>query len=197
VLSDRQIIEAARSGMIAPFEPQQVRKMDDGGDFGLLRNCISFGASSFGYDTRVGRDFRMVSNKGPAVIDPKRIDTSAYESLDVFRDERGEYIFLPPLSFALASSVEYFCIPDDVIVLCVGKSTYARCGTFVNVTPLEPGWTGNVTLEVFNAAPKPVKIYVDEGLCQFVFLRGERPITTYGDRNGKYQGQTGVTLPRV
>lgn len=182
ILSDKWIREAATSrGMIEPFVEAQRR---DG--------CISYGLSSFGYDARVADEFKIFTNIDNAVVDPKNFAETS------FVDRKTDVCVIPPNSFALARTVEYFRVPDDVLVICLGKSTYARCGIIVNVTPLEPGWQGHVTLEFSNTTPLPAKIYAGEGACQFLFLQGnERPEVTYADRAGKYMGQRGVTLPRL
>lgn len=182
ILSDKWITkQAEENGMIEPFEAQQVR-----GD------NISYGVSSYGYDARVAREFKIFTNVNNAIVDPKNFTS------DSFVDVETDVCVIPPNSFALARTVEYFRIPDDVLVICLGKSTYARCGIIVNVTPLEPGWEGHVTLEFSNTTPLPAKIYANEGSCQFLFLQGnERCATSYKDRAGKYQGQRGVTLPKV
>lgn len=185
-LADYEIIEAAKRGMIEPFEPTQVSA-----------GKISYGVSSFGYDARVGRDFRILSNKGPAILDPKRPNEATFESLKIERDGEDEYVIVPPHSFVLAASLEYFRIPRNVLVECIGKSTYARIGVYVNITPLEPQWEGEVTLEFFNSGPKPARIYIGEGACQFVFHTGRSPMISYADRKGKYQFQRGVTLAKV
>ena len=167
--------------MIAPFEDKQIRE-----------NKISYGLSSFGYDARVSNEFKIFTNVNSEIVDPKNFKASNFVTKNV-----SECI-IPPNSFVLASTVEYFKIPKDVLVVCLGKSTYARCGIIVNVTPLEPGWEGHVTLEFSNTTPLPAKVYANEGVAQFIFLKGnETPETTYSDRNGKYMGQTGVTLPKI
>ena len=181
VLSDKWIKRAAKKGMIRPFVNQQVR-----------RGKISYGLSSYGYDARVSSEFKIFTNVNSEIVDPKNFKSSNFVTKNV-----SECI-IPPNSFVLASTVEYFKIPKDVLVICLGKSTYARCGIIVNVTPLEPGWEGHVTLEFSNTTPLPAKIYANEGVAQFVFLKGnERPEISYSDRKGKYMGQTGVTLPKV
>ena len=182
ILSDRWIREAAQTqGMIEPFVESQRR---DG--------CISYGLSSYGYDARVADEFKIFTNVDSAVVDPKDFASNS------FVDRKTDVCIIPPNSFALARTVEYFRVPRDVLVICLGKSTYARCGIIVNVTPLEPGWEGHVTLEFSNTTPLPAKIYANEGACQFLFLQGnERPEVTYADRAGKYMGQRGVTLPRL
>ena len=182
VLSDRWIKEMVRTdNMISPFENKQVRG-----------NKISYGVSSFGYDARVSNEFKIFTNVNSEIIDPKNF------KLNNFISKKGEECIIPPNSFVLSSTVEYFRIPNDVMVICLGKSTYARCGIIVNVTPLEPSWEGNVTLEFSNTTPLPAKIYANEGAAQFIFLKGnEKPDITYADRNGKYMKQSGVTLPKI
>tara|TARA_Y100000590_G_scaffold187227_1_gene213339 strand:- start:261 stop:815 length:555 start_codon:yes stop_codon:yes gene_type:complete len=182
VLSDKWIKKMALEGMISPFEEKQVRK-----------GKISYGLSSFGYDARVSDEFKIFTNvNGSEIVDPKNFKPTNFVTKKV-----SECI-IPPNSFVLASTVEYFKIPKDVLVICLGKSTYARCGIIVNVTPLEPGWEGNVTLEFSNTTPLPAKIYANEGVAQFIFLKGnEKPEVTYSDRKGKYMGQVGVTLPKI
>ena len=167
--------------MIEPFLDHQVSA-----------GKISYGLSSMGYDVRISDEYRIFTNINSTLVDPKNF------SDDNFIDRKGDFCIIPPNSFVLASTVEYFKIPRDVLVICLGKSTYARCGIIVNVTPLEPGWEGYVTLEFSNTTPLPAKIYANEGVAQFIFLKGnEKPEITYADRNGKYMGQTGVTLPKV
>ncbi len=182
VLSDKWIKEMVRTNnMISPFEDKQVRD-----------NKISYGLSSFGYDARVSNEFKIFTNVNSEIVDPKNF------KLNNFISKKGDECIIPPNSFALSSTVEYFRIPNDVMVICLGKSTYARCGIIVNVTPLEPSWEGNVTLEFSNSTPLPAKIYANEGAAQFIFLKGnEKPDITYADRNGKYMKQSGVTLPKI
>ena len=182
VLSDKWIKEMVRTNnMISPFENKQVRD-----------NKISYGLSSFGYDARVSNEFKIFTNVNSEIVDPKNF------KLNNFISKKGDECIIPPNSFVLSSTVEYFKIPNDVMVICLGKSTYARCGIIVNVTPLEPSWEGNVTLEFSNTTPLPAKIYANEGAAQFIFLKGnEKPEVTYADRNGKYMKQSGVTLPKV
>ena len=182
VLSDKWIKEMVRTNnMISPFENKQVRG-----------NKISYGLSSFGYDARVSNEFKIFTNINSEIIDPKNFKQNNFIS------KNGEECIIPPNSFALSSTVEYFKIPNDIMVICLGKSTYARCGIIVNVTPLEPSWEGHVTLEFSNTTPLPAKIYANEGNAQFVFLKGnEKPDITYADRNGKYMKQSGVTLPKI
>lgn len=173
--------QATENGMIEPFVE------------GLKKEgVISYGVSSYGYDARVSNEFKIFTNVNNALVDPKNFDSSS------FVEFVGDECIIPPNSFALARTVEYFRIPRDVLVVCVGKSTYARCGIVVNVTPLEPEWEGHVTLEFSNTTPLPAKIYAGEGACQFLFYAGDGVCeTSYADRAGKYQGQTGVTLPRL
>lgn len=182
ILSDKWIrTQALEHGMIEPFVEAQRR---DG--------VISYGLSSYGYDARVAPEFKIFTNVDSSVVDPKQFDPKS------FVDRKTDVCIIPPNSFALARTVEYFRVPEDVLVICLGKSTYARCGIIVNVTPLEPGWEGHVTLEFSNTTPLPAKIYANEGACQFLFLQGnERCETSYKDRAGKYMGQRGVTLPRL
>lgn len=187
ILSDRQIIALAEShGMIEPFEPSQVRR-----EAFLDKRVISYGTSSYGYDIRCANEFKIFTNVNSTVIDPKNFDERN------FVDFEGDVCIIPPNSFVLARTVEYFRIPDNIMTICLGKSTYARCGINVLVTPFEPGWEGHVTLEFSNTTPLPAKIYANEGCAQVLFFEGEPCLTTYKDRNGKYQGQTGVTLPRT
>ena len=172
-------------GMIEPFEAGQVRESEKG-------RVISYGTSSYGYDVRCSNEFKIFTNVHSATVDPKNFDENS------FVNYTGDVCIIPPNSFALARTVEYFRIPRSVLTICLGKSTYARCGIIVNVTPLEPGWEGHVTLEFSNTTPLPAKIYANEGACQFLFLKGnERCETSYRDRAGKYMGQRGVTLPRL
>ncbi len=182
VMSDKWIRKAAQEQrMIEPFVDGQKRE-----------GVISYGLSSYGYDARVASEFRIFTNVDSAIVDPKEF------SMNSFVERDTEVCIIPPNSFALARTVEYFRIPRDVLVICLGKSTYARCGIIVNVTPLEPGWEGHVTLEFSNTTPLPAKIYANEGAAQFLFLQGNEPCeTSYADRAGKYMGQKGVTLPKL
>ncbi len=182
ILSDRWIREQAQAhDMIVPFVEAQRR---DGN--------ISYGLSSYGYDARVAPEFKIFTNVHSTVVDPKQFDPQSFVDIET------DVCVIPPNSFALARTVEYFRVPRDVLVICLGKSTYARCGIIVNVTPLEPGWEGHVTLEFSNTTPLPAKIYANEGACQFLFLKGNEPCeTSYADRAGKYMGQRGVTLPKL
>ena len=171
--------------MIEPFEPGQVRARDG-------QKIVSYGTSSYGYDVRCSREFKIFTNINSTIVDPKAFDPQS------FVDVEADVCIIPPNSFALASTVEYFRIPSDVLTVCLGKSTYARCGIIVNVTPLEPEWEGHVTLEFSNTTPLPAKIYANEGVAQVIFLQSdERCEVSYADRHGKYQGQRGVTLPKA
>ncbi|HZB96086.1 MAG TPA: dCTP deaminase [Herpetosiphonaceae bacterium] len=184
IKSDRWITQMAREyGMIEPFEERQVRE-----------GVISYGVSSYGYDIRVADEYKIFTSATGelTVVDPKHFDPKG------FKDFKGPECIIPPNSFALARTVEYFRIPRDVITICVGKSTYARCGIIVNVTPFEPGWEGFVTLEISNTTPLPARIYSNEGISQVLFFQGDEfPSVSYADRKGKYQGQQGVTLPKM
>ncbi len=167
--------------MIEPFVDEQQRA-----------GVISYGVSSYGYDARVSREFKIFTNVDSATVDPKDFNESS------FVDREVDVCIIPPNSFALARTVEYFRVPRDVLVICLGKSTYARCGIIVNVTPLEPEWEGHVTLEFSNTTPLPAKIYANEGASQFLFLKGEGPPdVSYADRAGKYMGQRGITVPKL
>ena len=182
ILSDIAIRKLVQEqNMIEPFVEGQKRE-----------GVISYGLSSYGYDARVADEFKIFTNVNSAVVDPKHFSDQS------FVDRKTDCCVIPPNSFALARTVEYFRIPRDVLVICLGKSTYARCGIIVNVTPLEPEWEGHVTLEFSNTTPLPAKIYANEGACQFLFLKGDQPCeVSYGDRAGKYMGQRGVTLPKL
>jgi dCTP deaminase len=182
IKSDRWIRRMAQEhGMINPFNDRQVRE-----------GVISYGVSSYGYDLRVADEFKIFTNVNSAIVDPKNFDERSFVSV------QASSVLVPPNSFALARSVEYFKIPRDVLTICVGKSTYARCGIIVNVTPFEPEWEGFVTLEISNSTPLPAKIYSNEGLCQILFFQGDEPCeTTYKDKAGKYQKQTGIVLPKL
>ena len=182
VLSDRWIKKMSlEKDMIKPFVEKQTAGKN-----------ISYGLSSFGYDARVSNEFKIFTDVNSVIVDPKDFKKNSFVS------KTNQECIIPPNSFVLASTVEYFKIPTDVLVICLGKSTYARCGIIVNVTPLEPGWEGHVTLEFSNTTPLPAKIYANEGAAQFIFLQGnENPETTYKQRNGKYMKQTCVTLPKV
>ena len=181
IKSDRWIKEMARGGMIEPFVERQVRE-----------GVVSFGLSSYGYDIRVADEFKIFTNINYTVIDPKAFDPRS------FVDVQADVCIIPPNSFALARTIEYFRIPRDVLTLCLGKSTYARCGIIVNVTPFEPEWEGTATLEISNTTPLPARIYANEGIAQVLFFQSDESCeTSYADKNGKYQAQRAVTLPRI
>ncbi len=186
IKSDRWIRQmAADHNMIEPFVHDQVREVDN-------QRVISYGTSSYGYDVRCAADFKVFTNINSAVVDPKQFDESS------FVDKSSDICIIPPNSFALARTVEYFRIPRTVLTICLGKSTYARCGIIVNVTPLEPEWEGHVTLEFSNTTPLPAKIYANEGVAQMIFFESDEVCeTSYLERGGKYQGQRGVTLPKT
>ena len=185
IKSDHWIKEQAQQGMIEPFVADQVKQIDGA-------PVISYGLSSYGYDVRCAPEFKVFTNIYASVIDPKDFDTNSFVNIN------NDVCVIPPNSFALARTVEYFRIPRDVLTICLGKSTYARCGIIVNVTPLEPEWEGNVTLEFSNTTNLPAKIYAGEGVAQFIFLQSDEQCSiTYKDRKGKYQGQIGVTAARV
>lgn len=182
ILADHQIRHLAQSeAMIEPFVEKQKRE-----------GVISYGLSSYGYDARCSDEFMIFTNVDSAVVDPKNFSDQS------FVERKTPVCVIPPNSFVLTRTVEYFRIPSDVLVICLGKSTYARCGLIVNVTPLEPGWEGHVTLEISNTTPLPAKVYANEGVAQFLFFKGSTPCeVSYADRQGKYMGQRGVTLPRI
>jgi dCTP deaminase len=182
IKSDRWIRRMAREHrMIEPFSDRQVRE-----------GVISYGVSSYGYDVRIARDFKIFTNINSTIVDPKNFDSRS------FVDFEGDVCVIPPNSFALARTVEYFRIPRNVLVIALGKSTYARCGIILNVTPLEPEWEGIVTLEVSNTTPLPAKIYAEEGIAQMLFFESDEPCdVSYADKKGKYQGQQALTLPKL
>jgi len=182
IMSDRWIREMCiKHKMIEPFEEKQVRE-----------GVISFGISSYGYDLRIAEEFKIFTNVNSTIVDPKAMDPGSMV------DFKGPVAIIPPNSFALGRSVEYFRVPRDILCACVGKSTYARCGIITNVTPFEPEWEGHVTLEISNTTPLPAKIYANEGIAQVLFFRGDQPCeTSYRDKAGKYQRQLGITLPRL
>ena len=186
IKSDRWIREMAETkGMIEPFESGQVRQKGD-------EKLISYGTSSYGYDVRCSREFKVFTNINSATVDPKNFDEGSFVHVE------SDVCVIPPNSFALAATVEYFRIPRNVLTVCLGKSTYARCGIIVNVTPLEPEWEGHVTLEFSNTTTLPAKIYANEGVAQMLFFESDEVCeTSYADRGGKYQGQRGVTLPKA
>jgi dCTP deaminase len=190
IKSDRWIRRMARErGMIDPFVDSQVRQVDAHG-----RRVISYGLSSYGYDMRVAPEFKIFTNVLSAIVDPKDFDSKSFVEFE------GQTCIVPPNSFALARSVEYFRIPREALTICVGKSTYARCGIITNVTPFEPEWEGHVTLEISNTTPLPARIYANEGICQVLFFEADADDiceTSYADKAGKYQRQVGVTLPKL
>lgn len=185
IKSDRWIARMAKKqDMISPFESNQVRYNSN------QERIVSYGTSSYGYDVRCADEFKIFTNINSSVVDPKNFDANS------FVDFKGEICVIPPNSFALARTIEYFKIPRNILTVCLGKSTYARCGIIVNVTPLEPEWEGHVTLEFSNTTPLPAKIYAHEGVAQMLFFESDEVCqTSYADRKGKYQGQRGVTLP--
>ncbi|MEK6663227.1 MAG: dCTP deaminase [Pseudomonadota bacterium] len=186
IKSDKWIRRMAAShGMIDPFEPGQVKQVNG-------KPIVSYGTSSYGYDIRCSNEFKLFTDINCTIVDPKNFDPKS------FVEVHGESCIIPPNSFALARTVEYFRIPRNVLTICLGKSTYARCGIIVNVTPFEPEWEGYVTLEFSNTTPLPARIYANEGVAQVVFFEADEECeTSYKDRKGKYQGQTGVTLPKI
>ncbi len=181
IKSDRWIIEQAKKGMIEPFADRQVRE-----------GVISYGVSSYGYDMRIADEFKIFTNVNNTIVDPKNFSDKNYV------DFKGDVCIIPPNSFVLAKSVEYFRIPRNILTVCVGKSTYARCGLIVNVTPFEPEWEGYVTIEISNSTPIPAKIYANEGIAQVLFLESdEECLISYADKKGKYQKQQDLTLPKI
>lgn len=180
ILNDQQIAELATGGMIEPFTQTLQRQ-----------GVISYGLSSFGYDLRAAPEWKIFTNAWSAVADPKNFEPRS------FIDVEADSVVIPPNSFVLTRSLEYIRMPKDVLAIAVGKSTYARLGIVANVTPLEPGWEGHVTLEFSNTTPLPARMYANEGCVQLVFFQGQQPAVTYFDRQGKYQGQRGITLPRM
>ncbi|MFB3087869.1 MAG: dCTP deaminase [Acidiferrobacterales bacterium] len=186
IKSDKWIRRMAEEhGMIEPFEPNQIKQNGNG-------RVVSFGTSSYGYDIRCSNEFKIFTNINSAIVDPKQFDDTS------FVDFEGDVCIIPPNSFALARTVEYFRIPRNILTLCVGKSTYARCGIIVNVTPFEPEWEGHATLEFSNTTPLPAKMYANEGVAQVIFLEADEECeTSYKDRAGKYMRQVGVTLPKT
>ena len=178
---------AKKHNMIDPFVDRQIKTSADG-----LKKIVSYGVSSYGYDLRVSDEFKVFTNVLNSIVDPKKFDENSFVTL------KNDICIVPPNSFALARSVEYFKIPKDVLTICLGKSTYARCGIIVNVTPFEPEWEGHVTLEISNTTPLPAKIYANEGIAQVIFLKAEESCAvTYAQRGGKYMKQKGITLPSV
>jgi dCTP deaminase len=189
IKSDKWIRRMAEQhGMIEPFEPKQVKQDAEG------KRLVSYGTSSYGYDIRCSKEFKLFTNLNSTIVDPKNFDPNSFVEVN------ADYCIIPPNSFALARTVEYFRIPRNVLTVCLGKSTYARCGIIVNVTPFEPEWEGYVTLEFSNTTPLPAKIYANEGCAQVLFFEADADDvceTSYKDRGGKYQGQVGVTLPKI
>ena len=187
IKSDKWITKmSAENKMIEPFSSNQIR-LDKNGE-----KLISYGVSSYGYDVRCSNEFKVFTNIHSAVVDPKSFDAKS------FVDIQSDVCVIPPNSFALARTVEYFRIPRNVLTICLGKSTYARCGIIVNVTPFEPEWEGHVTLEISNTTPLPARIYANEGIAQVLFFEGDEECEiSYADKKGKYQNQTGITLPRM
>lgn len=179
-------------GILADWQIQQEIKIEPFAESAVRPGVISYGLSSYGYDVRVGRRFKVFTNAHCAVVDPKNFDPKS------FVDVEADYCLIPPNSFALAETVEYLEIPRDILCVCLGKSTYARCGTIVNITPLEPEWRGKITIEISNTTPLPSKIYAGEGIAQILFFRAEQVCkVSYGDKKGRYQDQRGLTLPFV
>jgi dCTP deaminase len=189
IKSDKWIRKMAEQhGMIEPFEPTQVKQNAAG------ERMVSYGTSSYGYDIRCSKEFKLFTNINSTIVDPKNFDPNSFVEVN------ADFCIIPPNSFALARTVEYFRIPRNVLTICLGKSTYARCGIIVNVTPFEPEWEGYVTLEFSNTTPLPAKIYANEGCAQVLFFEADADDvceTSYKDRGGKYQGQVGVTLPKI
>lgn len=189
ILADWQIRER---GIVSPFA-EQTREVDG-------EKVVSFGVSSFGYDARLGKSFVLFDDEDGGCLCPKTHPNcqSRFSASETGGEYQSDYVFfIQPKGFLLAHTVEHFKMPRNVSAICLGKSTYARLGLFVNCTPLEPEWEGQVTLELYNASPRPIRLWIGEGICQFQFFEGEQPQVSYKDRNGKYQGQTGVTLPRI
>jgi dCTP deaminase len=186
IKSDKWIRKMAQEhAMIEPYEAGQVREANG-------QRIVSYGTSSYGYDIRCSNEFKLFTNINSTIVDPKNFDSNS------FVDIKNDFCIIPPNSFALARTVEYFRIPRNVLTICLGKSTYARCGIIVNVTPFEPEWEGYVTLEFSNTTPLPAKIYANEGVAQVLFFESDEVCeTSYKDRGGKYQGQKGVTLPKM
>lgn len=184
-----------REPMIKPYASEQVRRLPLNNYAALP--IISFGTSSFGYDVRLSDEFKIFSNVNSTIIDPKSFDEDCLIDGKVVTDDKGTYVILPPNSYLLGRTVEYFNIPSDIMVVAVGKSTYARCGAIVNVTPIEPGFKGNVVIEISNATTSPMKIYAYEGVAQFLFFKGSETVSEPYGKDRKYYGQTGITLPKV
>lgn len=198
ILNDHQITVLANVGMITPFASKQVREVDNGLHPKYLhpvkKRVISYGISSFGYDCRIDNKFRLFKpTMNNSIVDPKNMDEATLDHCIAGEDG----VLIPPHSYILGSSLEYFKIPGSIMCIVLGKSTYARCGIIVNTTPLEPGWEGNITIEISNSCPLPAKIYPGEGIAQILFFAGETPTMNYRDKGGKYQGQRGVQIAKV
>lgn len=192
ILNDQEIIECANKGMIENFVADSI-KINDAGN-----KALSFGVSSYGYDVRLANEFMIFSNLNAHLIDPKRLDKRTLITTTATEDEHGDYrIIIPPNSYALGRTIEYFKMPRNILGIFMGKSTYARAGILINVTPIEPGFEGNVVIEIANCTSIPAVVYANEGISQCVFLQGNPCNTSYADRSGKYQSQTGITLPKV
>ncbi len=192
IQSDKWIIEQCESAhMIRPFSREQVRMVEHSD--GLTKGVLSFGVSSYGYDMRLGHHFRVLRINHQSVMDPKNIDPDLFETFDA-----DDYLILPPHGLALGQTIEYFKIPRDILTICIGKSTYARCGVFVNVTPFEPEWEGFATIAISNLGPTPVRLYAGEGIAQLIFLQADEVCAvSYQDKKGKYQTQTAITTAKV
>lgn len=193
ILNDMQVRQLCEeSGMIEPFHPMSIRTV------ALSRKVFSYGVSSYGYDVTLDRQVKIFTNQNGVIVDPKRLDEASLADARILVDEDGAlYSIIPPNSYMLSVTREYFRMPRDVVAIAVGKSSYARAGLIINVTPIEPGFEGNVVIEIANSTSLPVKVYLEEGIAQFLFFRGEACEVSYADRAGKYQGQTGITLPKV
>ena len=192
VKSDKWIIEQSETNhMIRPFSQDQIRVIEQAD--GSQKSVISFGVSSYGYDMRLGHHFRLLRVTPQTVIDPKNIDPTLFEPFDA-----DDYLILPPYGLALGQTIEYFKIPRDILTICFGKSTYARCGVFVNITPFEPEWEGFATIAISNMGPTPVRLYTGEGIAQLIFLQADEVCAvSYQDKKGKYQAQTAITTAKV
>lgn len=193
ILNDSEIIHLCQvDEMITPFHTKSIRYEDDG------RKILSKGVSSFGYDVTLAEEVKIFTNQNAVVIDPKQLDPGTLINAEIkTADDGSKYVILPPNSYLLGRTNEYFKIPRDVMIICVGKSTYARAGNLCNTTPIEPGFHGHVVIELANATSLPMRVYLHEGIAQFLFFRGQPCDVSYADRGGKYMGQTGLTLPRV
>lgn len=198
ILNDKEITQLCKEGMIVPYSETSVRCVGHGlGEEGF-RSVLSFGMSSFGYDVTLAEEAKIFTNQNAAIIDPKKLEEGTLIDALIKTDAQGaKYVILPPNSYMLGRTVEWFKIPRDVMIVCVGKSTYARAGCICNTTPIEPGFEGNVVIELANTTSLPMKVYLGEGIAQFLFFRGNPCEVSYADRSGKYMGQSGITLPRV